>query len=100
MSPNSEFNLEKLKIREDLSALITEVRLNNKILTDNVKALNEIVTGNGSPEKGHTIRIAKLEYLEEKKQSHMTWIWGTLGLAISTFIADLIHRIFFHHPGK
>lgn len=97
MSQQNEFNLEKLEIRKDLTALMTEVKLTNGLVMENIKVLNEIVKGNGDPTKGHTYRIAKLEDKEESRKGHMKWMWGTLGLAVSSFFADIAQRFFLNH---
>lgn len=94
---NTELSLEKLKINERLGILETKLDSLSVHITGNLNKLNEIIIGNGEPQKGHSFRIVKLEESEEKRKGHMAWIVGTVGLGISTFLADIAHRIFFHH---
>lgn len=93
MLRDEDFTLEKLKIREDLTILMAEVRETNNC----VKNLNTVVFGNGNPEKGHAFRLAKVEDSNKTREKHMAGILGAGGLIITGVITDWISRIFFHH---
>lgn len=98
MQRDDDFTIEKMKVREDLTSLMTEVRLTNIKIDENIKKLNEIITGNGHPETGHAFRLAQVEVNDKKRQGYMTAIFSTLGLIVTGVITDWISRIFFHHP--
>lgn len=101
---DEDFTMEKLRIREDLSILTTEVRLTNAKMDDNLSKLNILITGNGHPETGISYRLAKIEETElkhkEEKEARRGLVTAGVSFAsiiIAGVITDWVSRIMFHH---
>lgn len=99
MAQNEEHTLEKLKIREDLNHLTTEVRalievtsLRLSVLDKMVEQNRMILLGDGNNQKGHALRIGALEDIERHRQNHFKIIWGTMVGLIGKIIYDFFHK--------
>lgn len=97
MSRDEDFTVEKLQIREDLTKLMTEVRLTNAKVDDNLSKLNQIITGNGHPEEGHAFRLAQIEVNDKKRQGHFAALVSAGTVVVLGVVTDWISRLFFHH---
>lgn len=80
-------SLEKLKIREDLnevktelSVLTKEIRLKNELAEKNIEKLNHIIIGNGM--KGLSEKVRNLEENESKRTYYLNAVFiAIIGLA-------------------
>lgn len=104
MNVDKDFTLEKLKLREDVTSLMTEVRisnenykLTNEKIEKNITRLTEIITGNGHPEQGLAFRIVQIESKEDGKKQNSTALWTFISSLGVLVVADFIHRAFFSH---
>jgi len=92
--------IEKMKLNERLISMEAkmislEIGIGNLVKANN-DALN-ILTGNGSPEKGIVFRVAQMESKEDGKKQNSTALWTFISSLGVLVIADMVHRFFFPH---
>ena len=78
-------------IRE-LSAQVADLRTDIVELSAQTKMLNQLLTGNGTPEQGVIVRLDRIE----QNQQRTSWFGRTLVASIIGGIGGYLTSLFFH----
>lgn len=84
---------EVIQIRIDQAVFIEAM----KPLTENVKALNHIITGSGDPKEGLPFKVASLEQSKKDRDGHFMALLSSFGLIFTGVVTDWVNRFFWHH---